>query len=118
MDSKALMAKAAQAIRQLEAENKSLRSKVEGLEKTASFTKTLSQQVEAAKVVLQLVKDGEADPEDILEKFAEVCGLSETQITELLRKDDSEKLGHVKKDSLAPGEDNPLLSYLLGARYS
>jgi len=114
MDQKALMAKAAQAIRQLEAENKSLLEKVEGLEKTASFTKSLSQQVEAAKVVLRLVRDGEADPEDVLEKFAEVCNLSEDQLSELFRKD-TEKIGCIKSDSLV-ADENPLMSYLLGIR--
>ena len=116
MDQKTLMAKAAQAIRQLEAENKSLRTKVEGLEKTASFAQTLSQQVEAAKVVLQLVSDGETDPGDALDKFAEVCNLSQLQITELLRKEDAEEIGHVKKDSTGVGDENPLLSFLFGAR--
>jgi len=116
MNSKELMAKAAQAIRQLEAENKTLKAKCEGLEKTASFAKTLSQQVEAAKVVLQLVSDGETDPGDALDKFAEVCSLSQTQIADLLRRDDAEKIGHIKSDSVGVGDGNPLLSYLLSSR--
>jgi hypothetical protein len=116
MDQKELMAKAAQAIRQLEAENKGLRAKLGSLEKTANFAQTLSQQVEAAKVVLQLVNDGETDPGDALDKFAEVCSLNQTQIAELLRKDDAEKIGHIKSDSVGVGDGNPLLSYLLSSR--
>ena len=112
---KTLMAKAAQAIRQLEAENKNLRSKMEGLEKTASFAESLSKQVEAAKVVLRMVADGETDPGDALEKFAQACSLSKCQVEELLRKQDVEKVGHIKGDSFY-SEGDPLTSFLLGTR--
>jgi hypothetical protein len=110
-----LMAKAAQAIKQLEADNKTLRTKLEGLEKTASFAQNLSKQLESAKVVLQMVVDGETDPGDALEKFGEVCNLDGTQVEELLRKQDVEKVGHIKGDSFS-SEADPLVSYLLGTR--
>lgn len=111
-----IMAKAAQAIRQLEAEKRSLQEKLDTLEKTASFAKGLSKQVEAARVALRLVADGETDPGDVLEKFAQICELSPSQIEELLRNGDSEKLGQVRAGSGADGDDNPLLAYLLGSR--
>jgi len=112
---KLLMAKAAGAIRQLEAENKMLRTKMGDLEKTASFAQGLSKQLESAQVVLRMVADGETDPEDALEKFAEVCSLSKPQVEELLRKQDVEKVGSIKGDSFY-SEADPLVSFLLGTR--
>ncbi|MEN6550131.1 MAG: hypothetical protein ABFE07_29150 [Armatimonadia bacterium] len=110
-----IMAQAAQAIRRLEAENLRLQERLGTLEKTASFAQGLSKQVEAARLALRLVADGETDPGDVLEKFAQICELSPSQIEQLLRNGDSEKLGQVRAGPGADGDDNPLLAYLLGS---
>lgn len=111
-----IMAKAAAAIRQLEAEKRSLQERLDALEKTASSSAQLGKQVEAARVALRSVADGETDPGDVLEKFAQLCELSADQVAELLRNGDAEKLGQVRAESGAEGDDNPLLAYLLGSR--
>jgi hypothetical protein len=113
MDQHDLMKKAAQAIRQLEKEKQGLLEKLEDLEKTASHSEELAKQAEAAQIVLRLVADGEADPEDALDKFAEVSTLDKSNIELLLRKCETEKLGQVKVDSVSADVD-PLTSYLLG----
>lgn len=113
MSGRELMVKAAKAIRQLETEKKALEQKLAEQEKVASQINALGRQVEAAKVVLQLVADGDADPEDALEKFAEVSEMSASEIELVLGKREQEKLGHVKVAS-ADADFNPLVSYLLG----
>jgi len=96
-----IMAKAASAIRRLEAENLELRERVNGLEKSASSSKQLEKQVRAAEVVLRLVADGETDPEDAIEKFAQVCELEAEQIEKVLGRSDSEGLGRVREEGPA-----------------
>lgn len=111
-----IMAKAASAIRRLEAENRSLREKLSDLEKTASSSEKLGRQMRAAELVLRSVRDGETDPEDALEKFAQVCDLSSEEVERELGKVVSNELGKVAESSFAAGDDNPLLAYLLGMR--
>ena len=87
-----LMTKAAKLVRTLGAENESLKERVESLEKTASSFSEFEKQAEAAKVVLKLVADGEVDPEDALEKYAEVLTLTPGQVKLVLRKADVETI--------------------------
>ena len=53
------------------------------------------------------------DPEDALEKFAEVLTLTPEQVKLVLRKSEEEQIGHVKVASANPDVD-PLSSFLLG----
>ena len=108
-----LMKKAAVAIRNLGAENDDLRSKIECLEKSASSLSEIQKQAEAARIIVQLVADGDVDPEDALEKFAEVTSLSAEEIKLVLRKCEAESIGHVKVASSADMSD-PLTAFLLG----
>lgn len=108
-----LMTKAAKLVRTLGAENQGLKEKVDSLEKTASLSSELEKKAETAKVVLKLVADGEVDPEDALEKYAEVLTLTSEQVKLVLRKADVEAIGHVKVASAADNSD-PIVAFLLG----
>lgn len=108
-----LMTKAAKLVRTLGAENESLKEKVDSLEKTASSSGELEKQAKAAKVILKLVADGEVDPEDALEKYAEVLTLTPEQVKLVLGKADMETMGHIKVASAAD-ESDPIVAYLLG----
>jgi hypothetical protein len=107
------MTKAAKLVRQLGAENESLKERVDSLEKTASSLGEIEKRAEAAKIILQLVADGEVDPEDALEKYAEVLTLTPEQIKLVLRKAEIVKIGHVDADSTADDSD-PITTFLLG----
>lgn len=109
-----LMKKAAQVVRHLGAENESLKSKIEELEGTASSLDELTKKASAAEIVVNLVADGDVDPEDALDKFAEVSELSEEQIKLVLRKREAESIGHIKVASAADIMD-PISAYLLGS---
>ena len=108
-----LMKKAAATIRHLGSQNEDLKGQVEALTETASSVGEIKKKAEASKIVLQLVADGEVDPEDALEKFAEVATLSAEEIKLVLRKCDVESIGHVKTASVDEVSD-PLSAYLLG----
>jgi len=108
-----LMKKAAAAIRHLGSENQDLKDQVEDLKKTASSLSEIEKASNASKIVLQLVADGEVDPEDALEKFAEVCTLTPAEIKLVLGKCESESIGRVKTASVDAVAD-PLSAYLLG----
>jgi len=105
--------KTAAAIRHLGAENESLRSEIVELKKTASSLGDSRKQSEAAQLVLQMVAEGDVDPEDALEKFAEVTSLSAEEIKLVLQKCEVESIGHVKVASATDNTD-PLTAYLLG----
>ena len=108
-----LVKKAAAAIRTLGSENESLKQHIATLKETASSLDEVEKTANASKIVLQLVADGEVDPEDALEKFAEVATLTAEEIKLVLRKSDVESLGHVKVASAAIDSD-PLTAFLLG----
>jgi len=108
-----LMKKAAVTIRSLGTENAELKSEIDELKKAASDLSEVEKTASAARVVVQLVADGEVDPEDALEKFAEVSSLSAEEIKLVLGKCEAVDLGHVKVASSADTAD-PLTAYLLG----
>jgi hypothetical protein len=109
---KQLMKKAAEAIRKLGSENEGLKRQVEDLQKTASSLGELEKKASAAEILVKLVADGELDPEDALEKFAEVLTLTPEQIKLVLGKSRGEQIGHVKVAS-ADSDIDPLSAYLL-----
>jgi len=108
-----LMKKAATVIRTLGSENQGLKDQLEELKKTASSLGEAEKTSNASKVILQLVADGEVDPEDALEKFAEVATLSAEEIKLVLGKCQAESMGHVKTAS-ADFEADALTAFLLG----
>jgi hypothetical protein len=107
------MKKAAAAIRHLGSENDTLKDQIEDLKKTASSLSEIEKVANTSKIVLQLVADGEVDPEDALEKFSEVSSLSAEEIKLVLRKSGTESIGNVKTASV-DSESDPLTAYLLG----
>ena len=108
-----LMVKAAHAIRALEQKTSQLQGENESLRESVSSLKEFEKKAQAANTVLQLIVDGEVDPEDAIEKFAEVSEMTEDEIKLILRKSDMDKLGHVKIASVDVSSD-PLSAYLLG----
>lgn len=108
-----LMKKAAVTIRSLGTENAELKSEIDELKKTASDLSEVEKKADAAQVVVKLVADGEVDPEDALEKFAEVSSLSAEEIKLVLGKCEAVNMGHVKVASAADAVD-PLTAFLLG----
>ncbi len=108
-----LMKKAAVTIRQLGSENQSLKGQIEALEGTASSFGEAEKVANTSKAVLGLIVNGEVDPEDALEKFAELSDLSAEEIKLVLGKCEVEEIGHIKAAS-ADLESDPLSAYLFG----